>query len=283
MGEQNWQVSEPLTIELDGVGEVKLALVKGRFDILVTDNPLATLEISEVDGQPLDVSFSGGVLKVEHFNSANLIQRLVNFQSTARAVLSMAVPPGTIVNAATINGDGMVSGSRQTTLRTVSGSLMSDATTGRLNLETVSGEIIARNHTGHLTAKSVSGDVTASGRLDEIRSGTVSANATFDVVGTPHAFVAKSVSGDITLRLPATIGVDVTATSASGSLVVGNERFSAPVQTTRTTAGPGSPRLAVRTSTVSGIVSVVFAPANPGSPHRGGPAENGPLNNGEGN
>lgn len=265
MSEQNWNVSEPLTIELDGVTEVKLALVKGRFDILVTESPLATLEISEVEGQPLDVSFSGGVLKVEHFNSANWIQRLINFQSTARAVLSIAVPPGTSVSAATVNGDGMVSGSHRTTLRTVSGSLMSDATFGMLNLESVSGELIARDHTGQLVAKSVSGDITASGKLDQIRSGTVSANATFDVFGTPHAFGAKSVSGDITLRLPATVGVDVTATSASGSLVVGDERFSTPGQTTRTTAGPAKPRLAVRTSTVSGSVSVMFAADDPES------------------
>ena len=237
MNERTWSVDEPLTIEFDGLTEVRLALVKGRFDIVVTESPVATLEISEVDGQPLDVTFADGVLKVEHFNAANWLTRLINFQSTARAVLSIAVPPGTTVNAATVNGDGMVSGSHKTTLRTVSGSLMSDATHGMLSLDTVSGEIIARNHTGHLAAKSVSGEVTASGWLDSIRASTVSANATFDVFGTPSSLVAKSVSGDITVRLPQTVGVAVTASSASGSVVVGEDRFSNPGQTTHTSAG----------------------------------------------
>ncbi|MHA7305407.1 PadR family transcriptional regulator [Arthrobacter sp. TMN-49] len=58
-------------------------------------------------------------------------------------MISSAVPPGAFVWSSTVNGDGMVSGSAKTTLRTVTLSLMSDATEGLLTLDTVSGEIIA--------------------------------------------------------------------------------------------------------------------------------------------
>ena len=83
MNQDSWSISDPQTLEFAGVAEVKVALVKGRFDIVVTEGPTATLEISEVDGQPLEVSFSNGTLKVEHFNASNWLQRLINFQQGA--------------------------------------------------------------------------------------------------------------------------------------------------------------------------------------------------------
>lgn len=261
MNEESWSVTEPQTLELSGVSEIKLALVKGRFDIVVTEGSDTTLEISEVEGQPLEVRFSNGTLKVEHFNSSNWLQRLLNFQQAASAVISIAAPAGAFVTASTVSGDGMVSGSAKTTLRTVTGSLMADATEGPLTLDTVSGEIIARDHRGPLVAKSVSGDVMASGELADVRASTVSGNVSFDLHGRPNTLNVKSVSGDIMVRLPRTMGVHATATSASGTLLLDTERFSNLGQNTHASAGPESPSLTSHTSTVSGTVSIVYAPA----------------------
>lgn len=260
MNEESWSVTEPQTLELSGVAEVKVALVKGRFDIVVTDGNSTTLEISEVDGQPLEVRFNNGTLKVEHFNSSNWLQRLMNFQQAATAVISIAVPAGTLVTASTVNGDGMVSGSAKTTLRTVTGSLMADATEGMLSIDTVNGEVIARDHRGALVIKSVSGDVTASGDLTDVRASTVSGNVSLDLHGATRTLNAKSVSGEITVRLPGTVGVDVRATSASGTLLLDQQRFTVIGQNTTASSGPESPRLTAHTSTVSGAVSIVHAP-----------------------
>lgn len=216
-----------------------------------------------MEGQPLEVRFSNGTLTVEHFNASNWLQRLINSQQGARAVISIAVPPGTFVSASTVNADGMVSGSAKTTLRTVTGSLMADATEGLLTLDTVSGEIIARDHRGDLVAKSVSGDVVASGELINVRASTVSGNVSFDLHGTPQTLNAKSVSGDVTVRLPRTVGVHVTSTSASGTLLLDQERHSNLGQSTTVSTGPAAPRLMAHTSTVSGAVSMVYAPEEP--------------------
>ncbi|SED90475.1 Putative adhesin [Arthrobacter alpinus] len=259
MSQEMWSISEPQTLELAGVAEVKVALIKGRFDIVVTEGKTTTLEISEVDGQPLEVSFTNGTLKVEHFNSSNWLQRLINFQQNATAVISIAVPAGTLVTASTVNADGMVSGSARTTLRTVTGSLMADATEGLLTLDTVSGEIIARDHRGTLVAKSVSGDVMASGDMSDIRANTVSGNVSFDLHGVPVSLNAKSVSGDITVRIPRNVGVSVNATSASGTLLLDQERFSNLGQSTSAATGPDTPRLKAHTTTVSGAVTIVYA------------------------
>lgn len=267
MNEESWSVTEPLTLELKGVAEVKVALVKGRFDIVVTEGTGTVLEISEVEGQPLAVRFSNGTLKVEHFNASNWLQRLVNFQQGATAVISIAVPAGTLITASTVNGDGMVSGTSKTTLRTVTGSLMSDATEGLLNIDTVSGEVIARDHRGPLTIKSVSGDVTASGELSEVKSNTVSGNVSLDFHGVPQTLAAKSVSGEITARVPGSVGVSIGATSASGTLLLDRQRFTSLGQNTTATSGPATPQMTVNTSTVSGTVSIVHTPSpTPGAP-----------------
>ena len=133
-------------------------------------------------------------------------------------VISIALPAGVEVEAGTVSGDGMVSGiSGHTRLNTVSGSVLADGTSGNLSVNTVSGEVIARNHHGVLTAKSVSGEVTASGEFSHIRANTVSGDLSFDLHGFTQDFGANSVSGDVTIRLPHDVGVDIIAKSASGA------------------------------------------------------------------
>lgn len=268
MNQEEWQLTEPQSFDFSGIAEVKVALVKGRFDIVVTAGTGTTLEVSEVDGQPLTVSVNNGTLRVEHFSAANWLQRLINFQQAATAVISIAVPAGTLITASTVNADGMVSGTAKTTLRTVTGSLMADATEGTLSLDTVSGEIIARDHRGSLVVKSVNGEVMASGELDTARINTVSGNVSLDLHGTPQSVNAKSVAGDITLRLPAAVGVAATATSASGALLLDGQRHENLGQGTSASAGPDNPRLTVRTTTVSGTTHILHAPLG----HDSGPS-----------
>ncbi|WP_449373429.1 DUF4097 family beta strand repeat-containing protein [Arthrobacter psychrolactophilus] len=143
----------------------------------------------------------------------------------------------------------------------MTGSLMADATEGLLTLDTVSGEIIARDHRGTLVTKSVSGDVMASGEFSDVRSSTVSGNISLDLHGGPTTLNAKSVSGDIMVRLPRTMGVRANATSASGTLLLDQDRFSNLGQNTAASTGPDEVRLDANTTTVSGAVTIVYGPA----------------------
>ncbi len=151
----------------------------------------------------------------------------------------------------------MVSGvSGHTRLNTVSGSVLADGTAGDLSLNTVSGEVIARNHHGVLTAKSVSGEVTASGDLSNIRANTVSGDLNFDLHGFAQDFGANSVSGDVTIRLPHDVGVDIIAKSASGTIVIDDQKYNQPGGTVQTIAGPDTQLMLVRTNSVSGRTSI---------------------------
>ncbi|WP_255768242.1 DUF4097 family beta strand repeat-containing protein [Pseudarthrobacter sulfonivorans] len=275
MSENNWTVTGPQVIDVDEVTSLKLGMVRGRFDIVTHADTVVRLEISDVQGDPVAVSLTDGRLEVRHqlHGPQGWFKNLmgtVNHNSNNSAVISIAVPASLEVEAGTVSGDGLVSGtSGHTRLNTVSGSVMADGTSGQLHVNTVSGEVIARNHDGVLTAKSVSGEVTASGRFTNIRANTVSGDMSFDLLSFTNDFGANSVSGDVTIRLPHDVGVDIVAKSASGMVVIDDRQYSQPGGKVETIAGPDRKLMLVRTNSVSGKTSIFHGqPARNDDAHR---------------
>ncbi|MDQ0755807.1 DUF4097 family beta strand repeat-containing protein [Arthrobacter sp. B3I4] len=269
MEQHSWTVTGPQTIDVDGVRSLKLGIIRGRFDIVTHGEEVARIEVSELDGDPLAVSLTDGRLEVRHqlHGPQGWFKNLmgtVNNNSSNSVVVSIALPAGVDVEAGTVSGDGMVSGlTGHTRLNTVSGSVLADGTAGELGVSTVSGEVIARNHHGVLTAKSVSGEVTASGDFSNIRANTVSGDLSFDLHGFTQDFGANSVSGDVTVRLPHDIGVDIIAKSASGAVVIDDQKYAQPGGTVQTIAGPDAKLMLVRTNSVSGKTSIFHSQQNP--------------------
>lgn len=265
MSDQTWSVTTPQTIDVDGVASLKLGMVRGRFDVVKHHEPVTRIEISDIHGDPVAVSLSGGRLEIRHqlHGAQGWFKNLmgaVNHNSENSAVVSIAVPDNVDVEAGIVSGDGLVAGiSGHTRLNTVSGSVMADGTDGELHVNTVSGEVTARNHTGVLTAKSVSGEVTASGRLTNVRASTVSGDLSFDLQGVPLDFGSNSVSGDLTIRLPHDVGVDIVSKSASGAVVIDNQRYAQAGGKVETIAGPDAKLMLVRTNSVSGTTSIVHS------------------------
>jgi DUF4097 and DUF4098 domain-containing protein YvlB len=266
MSEQNWTVTSPQTIDVDGVTSLKLGMVRGRFDVVTHQEPVARIEIAEVHGDPVAVSISNGRLEVRHqlHGAQGWFKNLmgaVSHNSENSAVISIAVPENVDVEAGIVSGDGLVSGvTGNTRLNTVSGSVMANGTGGELHVNTVSGEVAARNHAGVLTAKSVSGEVTASGRFTHVRANTVSGHLSFDLQDFTHDFGSNSVSGDLTVRLPHNVGVDIVAKSASGAVVIDDQHYAQVGGKVETIAGPDGQLMLVRTNSVSGKTSIFHSP-----------------------
>lgn len=274
MSEENWTITGPQTIDVDGVRSLKLGIVKGRFDVVTHDEPIARIEVSEIDGDPLSVSLVDGRLEVRHqlHGPQGWFRNLmgtVNNTSTNTVVISIALPAGVDVEAGTVGGDGMVSGvTGHIRLNTVSGSVLADRTRGELQVNTVSGEVIARNHDGIMTAKSVSGEVTASGRFKNIRANTVSGDLSFDLHGYTQDFGANSVSGDLTIRLPRDVGVDIVAKTASGAVMIDDQLYAQGGGRVQTIVGPDERLMVARTNSVSGKTSIIHGSApTPGTTH----------------
>lgn len=274
MSEENWTVTGPQTIDVDGVRSLKLGIVKGRFDVVTHDEAITRIEVSEIAGDPLSVSLIDGRLEVRHqlHGPQGWFRNLmgtVNNTSTNTIVISIALPAGVDVEAGTVGGDGMVSGvSGHIRLNTVSGSVLADGTRGELHVNTVSGEVIARNHDGVMTAKSVSGEVTASGRFKNIRANTVSGDLSFDLHGYTQDFGANSVSGDLTIRLPHDVGVDIVAKTAGGTVMIDDQLYAQSGGRVQTIVGPDERLMVARTNSVSGKTSIIHGSApTTGSTH----------------
>ena len=276
MSEELWTVTGPQTIDVENVRSLKLGIVKGRFDVVTHHEPFVRLEISEVAGDPLTVTLVDGRLEVRHQLQGpqgwfRNLMGTVNNTSTNSVIFSVALPSGVDVEAGTVSGDGMVSGiSGRTRLNTVSGSVLADGTSGELHVNTVSGEVIARNHDGVLTAKSVSGEVTASGTFKNVRASTVSGDLSFDLQDYTNDLGANSVSGDLTIRLPHDVGLDIVAKSASGTVVIDDRMYAQPGSNVHTIVGPDDKLMLVRTNTISGKTCIMHGAAP--APENGHPA-----------
>lgn len=258
MSDELWTVTGPQTIDVDDVRSLKLGIVKGRFDVVTHDEPFVRIEVSEISGDPLTITLVNGRLEVRHQLQGpqgwfRNLMGTVNNTSTNSVVVGIALPRGVDVEAGTVNGDGMVSGvNGRIRLNTVSGSVVADGTSGELHVNTVSGEVIARNHDGVLTAKSVSGEVTASGKFKNVRANTVSGDLSFDLHDYTNDLGANSVSGDLTIRLPHDVGLDIVAKSASGTVIIDDQMYAQPGSKVQTIVGPDERLMLVRTNTVSG-------------------------------
>ncbi|WP_394938741.1 DUF4097 family beta strand repeat-containing protein [Psychromicrobium sp. YIM B11713] len=254
-----WEISAPQTIDIDGVTKLHAAIVRGRLDVITHQEATTRIEVAEINDIPLDVSFQDGVLSIGHRDGdlGGWLQRLTGLKNP-HAVLSIAVPAGIEVVVNTVSGDGLVSGtSARTSIKTVSGSLMSDDTSGALTVDTVSGEIIVRNHRGALDAKTVSGEITASGELPTVQAKSVSGDLSFDLQGNPEKLSSNGVSGELTVRLPAEVGIALDAKTVSGNIVLDNQRYSGTGQEVHTTSGPESPQIKVQSKSVSGNISII--------------------------
>ncbi|MCR6646816.1 MAG: DUF4097 domain-containing protein [Cellulomonas sp.] len=173
--------------------------------------------------------------------------------------MHIAIPRSVAVKLGTVSADGLLVGVvEDSSVSTVSGSVVTDGTRGRLSANAVSGEIVVRDHGGPLKLNSVSGEIAASGELSLVQANTVSGALSLDVTTGTSSVTATTVAGDVTVRLPAGKGVHVKAQSVSGRLVVDGEEHkgSSPGQR-RVDLSTGDGACYVSASTVSGHVTVL--------------------------
>jgi len=267
----NWTVTGPQSIDVDAVTSLKLGLVRGSFTITEHDDPSVRLQFSEVHGDPVAVSLNGGRLEVRHqLHGAqgwfkNLMET-VNHNSDNSVAVTVAIPRGVEVEAGTVSGEGLASGiSAHVRLNTVSGAVTAEDTSGELQVNTVSGQVSVRNHRGVLTAKSISGEVTASGHFTHVRTNTVSGHLDFNLLGYTQDFGSNSVSGDLTITLPADVGIDIVAKSAGGAVILDGSQCLPTNGKVETIAGPDMQLMLVRTNSLSGKTTIIHAPGPVGA------------------
>lgn len=274
---RTWQIDRPQLQELGGVGElvesIYVVLFGGRVDVVPqSGRGDVRLDVHEVFGRPLAVSLDDGALRVEHHKEPGspllgMVKGLFATGGKASARLTLTVPADAKVTINTVSAEALIGGVEgDVTVNTVSGAVSLSRLSGRVDVNTVNSSIDAAGLSGELRSKSVSGRLTVDeSALRLAKLGTVSGPLILDLVGSSSVVTATTISGDITIRIPAGSGYDVSAGSQSGHVIVDGHTLSRGTEKGgHRSAGDRS--LAIKARAVSGNV-VVLRDASTPEPH----------------
>ncbi len=215
-----WTIEAPTSLEFDDVTGLRVRLIAGSVAVLATDGK-PSLDVSSVVGDPLTVTYEGGVLTITHENLT--WEGLLKWLRPQRhsATVTVTVPRKCPTQVGVVSATAVMSGiSSRASVKSVSGGITLDGVTGDVDANTVSGALEAQGINGKLNFNTVSGDLTlADGWLERLDangvSGDVTADIDLDPLGGMHV---TTVSGEVTLRLPAEADAQVNMHSLSGDV-----------------------------------------------------------------
>jgi hypothetical protein len=216
----HWAVDAPTSLDFDEVTELRVRLIAGTVAVLATGGK-PTLEIGNVTGEPLSVSYEGGTLTITHENLT--WEGLLKWLKPQRhsATVTVTVPRTCPTQVGVVSATAVLSGlSARASVKSVSGGITLDGVTGDVDANTVSGAVEAQGTGGMINFTTVSGDLTlADGWLERLNANTVSGDVTADIDLDPlGGMQITTVSGEVTLRLPAEADAQVNLHSMAGDV-----------------------------------------------------------------
>jgi hypothetical protein len=216
----HWTIEAPMSLDFDDVMALRVRLIAGAGAVLATDGT-PSLDVANVSGDPLDVSYEDGVLSVTHENLTweGLLKWLRPQRPSAE--VTVTVPRNCPVQVGVVRATAVLSAiSARASVKSVSGEITLDGVTGDVEAHTVSGALEAQGINGKLNFNTVSGDLAlADGWLERLDVNAVSGDVTADIDLDPLGGVhVTTVSGEVTLRLPAETDGQVHLHSMSGGV-----------------------------------------------------------------
>jgi Toastrack DUF4097 len=220
MAMSRWIVDTPQRLDFDRVKELNVRLAAGTVAVLASDDEPSVV-ISELTGRPLQVSLEDRVLTIGY--ESLTWDGLLGFVKPRRdqVAVTVTVPAECASQVGVLSASAVVCGLRSgASVKSTSGDITLDGVTGKVGAETMSGEIAARDIDGAIRFKSMSGGLTvASGLLSSLVANTVSGQVTADVALSGNGTMnVSTMSGEVTLRLPADSDARVRLQSTSGAV-----------------------------------------------------------------
>jgi hypothetical protein len=224
--DRSWKISEPRQIDFEEpVDELHVRIVNGTVNVVGSDETATRVEISRLEGPPLQVRREGGKLVVayEDLPWKGFLKWLDRKGWRRDVEVSVSVPARARLSVGVVGASAVVSGVRgRTDLRGVSGDATLVGLSGPVFTETVSGSVEAQRLSGGLRFHSVSGDLTfIDGSGSPIKADSVSGAMILDLrsgAGEPSEIRLSSVSGELAIRLPEDADTEVDAKTTSGAL-----------------------------------------------------------------
>ncbi|MCK7625813.1 DUF4097 family beta strand repeat-containing protein [Streptomyces sp. RS10V-4] len=278
-----WTVSAPRTLEIEEpVDALTVRLVGGTVNVVGTpEGGPARLEVSELNGPPLAVSWADGTLRIgyDDLPGKGFLSFLDGTGWQRGAVVSVTVPAATRVEVGTVGAGAVVSGiAGGTEVCGVSGECTLVGLAGPVRAETVSGNVQAQALTGDLVFHSVSGELTVvEGTGGGVRAETVSGGLVLDLEPAAGTRIdLTTVSGEIAIRLPdpADARVDANTTTGAVTNAFDDLRVTGRWGARRITGALGAGTGHLKATTVSGALALLRRPPaeEPGPGPQDGPA-----------
>ena len=276
-----WTIEAPTSLNFDDVSGLRVRLIAGSVAVLATDGR-PSLDVADISGEPLNVTYEDGLLTIshEHLTWEGLLKWLRPHRHSA--TVTVTVPRKCQTQVGVVSAAAVMSGiSARASVKSVSGGITLDGVTGDVDANTVSGALEAQGVNGKLNFRSVSGDLTlAEGWLERLDAHAVSGDVTADVDLDPlGGLQVSTVSGEVTLRLPAEADTKVHLHSISGDVrseFEGLKRSSAPAShSVSGSLGAGSGLVSV--TTMSGRVVLLRRAERGAAPARSGADNEGEM------
>jgi len=215
-----WTIEAPTSLDFDDVSGLRVRLIAGSVAVLATDGK-PSLDVADVCGEPLNVTYEDGLLTISHENLTweGLLKWLRPHRHSA--TVTVTVPRRCQTQVGVVSATAVMSGiSARASLKSVSGGITLDGVTGDVDANTVSGALEAQGINGKLNFNTVSGDLTlADGWLERLDANGLSGDVTADIDLDPlGGMQVTTVSGEVTLRLPAEADARVNLHSLSGDV-----------------------------------------------------------------
>ncbi|MBC6459273.1 DUF4097 family beta strand repeat-containing protein [Actinomadura sp. HBU206391] len=259
-----WTIDKATSLDFDGVVALKVVMVSGKLSVLATGQR-PSVQVTEVSGQPLKIDHNAGMLGITHDNA--LWEGLRSWLGAQRcsADVTVTVPPDCPVHIDLVGANAVITGlTAGVSIRSGTGDVTLDGVTGRIAANTVSGAVEAQRLDGTVDFTSVSGDLAlAGGSLDRLTARSVGGRiaADVDLAGTGEVQVS-TVTGEVTLRLPASASAQVGMNTVGGridSSFTGLDEAGRPMSRNVTgTLGDGAGDVTV--NTVSGDITLLSRP-----------------------
>ena len=160
MPTSEWSIEAPTNLEFDEVTGLRIRLIAGSVAVLAT-NGKPSLEVSSIEGDPLNVTYEDGVLTVAHENLS--WEGLLKWLRPQRhsATVTVSVPRKCAAQVGVVSATAVMSGmGARASVKSVSGAITLDGVTGDVDANTVSGAVEAQGINGKLNFNTVSGDLT---------------------------------------------------------------------------------------------------------------------------
>ncbi|MFC8922759.1 DUF4097 family beta strand repeat-containing protein [Cellulosimicrobium sp. NPDC057127] len=268
MSTESWTITAPQDVDVAEARRVVVQLTDGSVDVVADPgrDTGAHVEVTEVSGRPLLVSAHDGELHVgyDFAGVEGLVDRAKGVRDKDRAVVRLVVPAGVPVKVGTVRAATAVTGAAgDLTVTTATGPVRVQGSTGPVAVRSASAAVEVAEHVGDARVSTASGAVTITGSLGRVSVSTVTGAVEVVARESTPLVDARTVSGDVGVRLGAATPVNVRARSVTGTVSLDGVRLQSSARRTTTVdhadrpaEQPGVGAAYVSTSTVSGDLAV---------------------------